>query len=102
MTWHVVDTAVAARSPSRFVAADIPSLPDHVDYEEIVGRAFSDPSSRDFLLSGGVVVIACGEETLAELRRLGDRAHLLRREGVESELRRIGLERRAVALQWRP
>lgn len=101
MSWVIVDTGLAARSDVRIVKVDVPEFPDRIDYEGILGRAFDRPADRDFLASGGMVLLAT-ENGFRRLRILAERSGMLRMQGMREELRKIGLDRQAAALRWEP
>lgn len=99
MSWKVVDPTLAAKGGSQIARVDIPYFPDEIDYEEILGRAFSDPASRDFMASGGVVVLA-NSDGYDELKRLMDGAIDVPEKDVRETLVRLALVRNVVALRW--
>lgn len=99
MPWYVVDPTEAAKAGTKVVRVGIPYLPDEIPYEEILGRAFSDPASRDWMASGGVVVIAT-DGGYKVLQRLMDGAVDMPEHVVRRGLFSLAQDRQAAALRW--
>jgi hypothetical protein len=100
MSWTVVDPTQAAGPDTKVARVDVPYFPDGIEYEEILGRAFSDPTNRDWMASGGVIVLA-NDEGYSKLEKLmnNDQVNVPERT-VKEELTKLALERRIVVLRW--
>lgn len=95
MTWRVVSPEEAQKRDVKVVRVQVPSFPDDIDYERILGRAFTDPSSLDWLASGGVVILATPDAFDAVKRT----REMSTRRGLRDELARLTMARQVVTLQ---
>lgn len=96
MTWVVVSPVAAATDKAIVVTIDVPLFIDEINYEKILGRAFSSPADRDRLASGLVIVLAT-HEGRDELRRIVESMIDV---PVEETLTRLALRRQIVALRY--
>jgi len=100
MSWQVVDPGEAIRGDTQVARVGIDFFPDHIGYEEILGRAFSDPASRDWMASGGVIVLAT-PDAYSVLQRLMTNSQVdVPERTMREELAKLALERKIVVLRW--
>lgn len=96
MTWTVVSPIAVESSKAVIVEVDIPLFTDDIEYEQILGRAFSSPADMDRLASGMVIVLTT-KEGGAGLRAIKEATTEV---PVRETLMRLALSRQIVALRW--
>ena len=96
MTWSVVSPLAVVTQKAVIVTVDVPFFTDAIEYEEILGRAFSSPTDRDRLASGLVIVLA----TLEAKSALAEIIEGVADVPVEETLMRLALSRQIVVLRW--
>lgn len=99
MSWKVIDPTIAAGPKTIVARVDIPFFPDEIEYEEIIGRAFSDPSSRDFMASGGVIVLGTNEGYEALMKLMASSVAVPERT-VKEKLLELAIARKIAVLRW--
>jgi hypothetical protein len=100
MAWTVVDPTSAMRSDTKVARVDVPYFPDEIEYEQIMGRAYSDPSSRDWMASGGSLILAT-PGAYSKLERLMNNSQVnVPERTMREETTKLALERQIVVLRW--
>ena len=96
--WRVANPREAAQANTVVVECDVPYFQDEMPLEDIMGRAFDDPASRDFFASGGVVLLCTGEGA-RQARALAEGSGYLAPGSLAGELERLALQRQVVCLR---
>lgn len=100
--WTVTAPATATTHDTRVVRVDVPFFPDGIEYEDILGRAFSSPADRDWMASGGVVILAVPDAYQKLESMVGAGETLVTERGIQEECLKLALERQIVCLRWLP
>lgn len=100
MSWVVVDPKYATRDGVKVARVEVPYFPDEVQYEELLGTAFSGEAFADWLLSNGVVILATGRAYESLERLMGSDVTDVPESAVRDEVAKLAIERQCVVLRW--
>ena len=100
MSWMVVDPKYSTTEGTKVARVGVPFFPDHIEYEQIMGRAFEGEEFRAWRERGGVVILAT-EEGYQKLESLmGSQFADVPEMTVRNECTKLALERQVVVLRW--
>ncbi len=96
--WIVAQPEEAFKTRADVVIVDVAFFPDYIDYEGILGKAFSSPAHMDAFASGAVVLLVtrASQEAVERISRLDG---VVDPTTLAKGLRDLALDRQAVCLR---